>query len=71
MLHEAGALEGEADPAADTIDIFVPLSNIGARKGSKVAGHPLGETGDVEVHLHTAVTGRLVDDMTTTKTFKI
>jgi len=53
-------------------DITVPLSSIGASKGTVIKGAPLDSAlGDVEMHQHANAASRVLDDFQTTKTFKV
>jgi len=61
-------LEGNFDPSG-LLDMFVPLSGIGARKGTRISG--TGTADDVEVHQHAGPVGPLLDTMSTTSDFVV
>jgi hypothetical protein len=63
-------VDGELED--DAFNMFIPLSSIGATKGTIVKGAVLeGADADVEIHQHAGVTSGIVDDFLTTKTFKV
>lgn len=71
-LNVLGHIDGEVDIASGAIDMFVPLSKISARKGTRISGVTLsGGAGDVEIHQHVGVGAPIVDSFETTKPFKI
>ncbi len=65
------SIEGEVDVDAGIINMYVPMSDIGARKGTTITGRALGDSGDVEIHQHAQVTSSILDDFATTRSFKI
>jgi hypothetical protein len=67
-FEQIAILEGEWDTIGGILDIFVPLKEIGAKKGTKITG--AGEN-DVDVHVHGIVTDYYADQMTTTKGFVV
>jgi len=66
--QQVATLEGAFDTIAGVLDIFVPLEDIGAKKGTVVAG---AGKNDVDVHVHGLVTTYYADQMTTKKSFVI
>ena len=63
-------VDGELDDGG--FNIYVPLNAISASKGTVIKGAILeGADADVEIHQHAQVTSGIVDDFTTTKTFKV
>ena len=65
---QVATLEGQWDTIAGVLDIFVPLNEIGAEKGTKIAG---AGKNDVDVHVHALVTTYYPDQMTTKKDFVV
>ena len=61
---QVATLKGEWDTIGGVLDIFVPLKNIGAGKGTKIAG---AGKDDADVHVHGVVTTFYADRLTTTK----
>jgi hypothetical protein len=66
-----GPIDGVVDVDAGTIDMNVPFSSIGARRGTVVSGAPLGDAGDVEFHQHGSVATRVVDEFETERSYTI
>lgn len=67
-FEQVATLEGEFDTIAGILDIFVPLKEIGAKKGTKIAG---AGKNDVDVHVHGVVTTYYPDQMTTKRAFVV
>lgn len=67
-FEQVATLEGQWDTIGGVLDIFVPLKEIGAKKGTKIVG---AGKNDVDVHVHGVVTTYYADQMTTKKGFVI
>ena len=63
-FKQVATLEGQWDTIGGVLDIFVPLKEIGAGKGTKIAG---AGKDDVDVHVHALVSTYYAEKMTTTK----
>ena len=69
-FNVVGDVEGELEDGA--FSMYVPLNSISATRGTIIKGAVLeGADADVEIHQHAGVTSGIVDDLLTTKTFKI
>lgn len=64
-------LDGSFDASAGTLDMFVPLREIGARKGTRVSGTGSTGTEDVQIHQHAGPASPLLDTMATTEDFVV
>jgi hypothetical protein len=70
-FSQKASLDGQIDALAGHMTIRVPLSSIGARRGTKISGTgPLG-TEDVDIHLHADAASQLLEAMATTKDFVV
>jgi len=67
-FEQVAMLEGEFDTIAGVLDIFVPLKEIGAKKGTLISG---AGKNDVDVHIHGLVTTLYPDQMTTKKGYVV
>lgn len=61
---QLATLKGDFDTIGGILNIYVPLKDIGAKKGTKIVG--AGEN-DGDVHVHGGVTTYYADQLTTTK----
>jgi hypothetical protein len=70
-LRQIESLEGGFDWVTGTMDIYVPMKLIGAKRGTRISG--AGATGneDVNVHQHAGPASRSIDGMATTKDFVV
>ena len=66
--EEMGNIEGTYDQADGYLSILVPLKQIGARRGTKIAG---GGENDVDAHVHYGAGTHYTDYITTTKGFVV
>ena len=71
QLRQVKILEGAFDATTGLIDVYVPLSSIGARKGTKISGAGDGSSPDADIHQHAGVTSQELDSMTTTSDFVV
>lgn len=71
VFQQKASLEGAFDTTTGDLDMFVPLGEIGARKGTKISGTGPKGTEDVEVHQHAGPAGPVVDSFATTKDYTI
>jgi hypothetical protein len=69
QLRQVEILDGAFDAAAGTVDMYVPLQSIGARKGTRISGAGDGSSPDVDIHQHAGVVSQELDTMTTTTDF--
>ena len=70
-LRQIKILEGAFDTETGLIDMYVPLSSIGARKGTKISGAGDGSTPDADIHQHAGPASRELDALTTTSDFVV
>ena len=61
-------LEGNFD-SSGLLDMYVPLREIGARKGTRISG--TGTADDVNIHQHAGPVSPLLDTMSTTSDFVV
>lgn len=70
-LRQVAIIDGSFDTAAGLIDMLVPLSEIGARKGTRISGAGDGSSPDADIHQHAGPASRELDALTTTKDFVV
>ena len=70
-LRQLKILEGAIDTDTGLIDMYVPLSTIGARKGTRISGRGDGSTPDADIHQHAGPASRELDALTTTSDFVV
>lgn len=68
VFEQVADLEGTYDFNDGYISMLVPLEDIGAKPGSRIAG--AGEN-DADAHVHTGANTMYTDYLTTTKSFKV
>ena len=71
QLRQGEILDGAFDTATGTIDMYVPLQSIGARKGTKLSGAGDGSSPDAAIHQHAGVASQELDALTTTSDFVV
>jgi hypothetical protein len=70
-LRQIDSLEGSFDWATGTLDMYVPLNLINAKRGTRISGAGANGTEDVDVHQHAGPASRSLDAMATTQDFVV
>ncbi len=70
-FNEVTHLDGEAEWAEGMMTIKVPLSTIGARRGTRISGAGPKSSEDVDIHMHLEVASEVVDTLATTKDYVV
>ncbi|MEA2446663.1 MAG: hypothetical protein QOK47_300, partial [Actinomycetota bacterium] len=70
-FNQIAILEGHFDQAQGYMTMLVPLSEIGASKGTRISGAGQKGSEDVDIHQHAGPQAPIVDSMATARDYVV